>query len=171
MRLLPAGQRKPRCWIDIHKWKKCRDEWHRFLTICLEEDNDSDQLSDPFSALKNAECIAEAIAYKLALKHIQQPTDIRRPFCFHGHRLLFRELNLLHAARKTVNDALRNPLAFSKCQHYEIQWRKVITQLPQFLRRSGFPGPSNLPGAASSYGDPLIEWAEHGNGSPSRCHP
>jgi hypothetical protein len=74
-------------------------------------------------------------------------------------------LNLLRAARKTVDDALRNPLAFSKCLHYEIRRRTAISQLPQCLRRSGFPCPPNLSGAANSYLTPaaastLLEWAE-----------
>jgi hypothetical protein len=112
--------------------------------ICLEEDHDSDQPSDPFSAHKNAECIVEAIAYKLAPKRIQQSTDIRRPFCFHGHRLLFRELNLLRAARKTVDDALRNPLAFSKCPHYEIRWKTAITHSPNACGGTVFPAHSTF---------------------------
>jgi hypothetical protein len=45
-----ASMCKPRCRIDLKKWNKCRDEWHRLLTICLEGDTPYDHTVDPFLA-------------------------------------------------------------------------------------------------------------------------
>ncbi len=91
-----AGSRAPRCRIDLKKWNRRCEEWKRLLTLSLDqEDERGGEPSDPFQALANGECIAEALAYKLAPKRIPRAEEVRRSFCFPGHRLLFRELNLL----------------------------------------------------------------------------
>jgi hypothetical protein len=162
-----AVQRGPRCKVDLKKWNKCRDEWSRLLTLSLdEEDRESDELSpDPFQALKNAELIAEAIAYQLAPKRVPRAGEVRRSFCFQGHRLLFRELNLLRAARALVAKALQNSADFASCPHRETLWTNTVSQLPQKIRRSGFPCPPNLDNTAGFYirqeaRNTLQDWVE-----------
>ncbi len=155
-----------RCSIDLKKWNKCRDEWHRLLIICLEGDTLDDHTVDSFLALKHGECIAEDIAYKLAPKRIPKPNDIRCPFCFSGHRLLFRELDSLRAARALVIRILQNPSAYSENLTHAAYWKAVITQLPQKLKRSGLSRPPDLPDPPKFYltreaSAILLDWAEH----------
>ncbi len=123
---------------------------------------------DPFLALKHGECIAEDIAYKLAPKRIPKPDDIRRSFCFSGHRLLFRELNSLRAARDLVNHVLQNPSACSENLIHAAFRKAVITKLPQKLKRSlsGLSCPPDLPDPPKLYltraaSAILLDWAEH----------
>jgi len=93
----------------------------------LEGDTLDDHAVDPFLALKYGECIAEDIAYKLALKRIPKPDDVRRSFCFSGHLLLLRELDSLRAARALVNRVLQNPSACSGNLTHAAYWKTVIT--------------------------------------------
>ncbi len=59
------------------------------------------QSPDPFQALK-----ADAIAQSLAPRQIQRAGEVRLSFCFEGHGLLFRELDLLRAAWAFVDKVL-----------------------------------------------------------------
>ena len=162
-----AVQRGPRCKVDLKKWNKCRDEWYRLLILSLDqEDGEGDeQPPDPFQALKNGELIAEAIAYKLAPKRVPRAGEVRRSFCFQGNRVLFRELNLLRAARALVAKVLQKSTDFASCPHREILWTTVVSQLPQKIRRSGYPCPPNLDGTAGFYlsqaaRNTLQDWVE-----------
>jgi len=157
---------KPRCRIDLQKWNRCRDEWYRLFTKCLEDNAHEDHVVDPFLALKHGECIAEDIAHKLAPKRIPKPDDIRRSFCFSGHRLIFRELDSLRAARALVSRVLQNPSACSVNPTHATYWKAVITQLPQKLKRSGMSRPPDLPDPPQMYltcaaSETLLEWAKH----------
>jgi hypothetical protein len=144
---------KPRCRIDLKKWNKCREEWHRLLTICLDGDTLDDHTVDPFLALKHVDCIAEDIAYKLRLapKRIPKPDDILRSFCFSGHRLLFRELDSLRAARALFTRVLQNPSVCAENLTRAAYWKAVITQRPQKLKRSGLSRPPDLPDPPKFY--------------------
>jgi hypothetical protein len=91
-------------------------------------ERESEELSpDPFQALKNAELIAEAIAHQLAPKRVPRAGKVRRSFCFQGHRLLFRKLNLLRAARALVAKALQNSADFASCLHRETLWTNTVS--------------------------------------------
>ena len=141
-----AGSRVPRCKIDLKQWNRRREEWARLLSLSLDqEDENTEGISlDPFQALANGELVAEAIAQKLAPKRIPHDGEVRRSFCFAGHRLLFRELNLLRTARVLGGKVLRRAEDFCKCPHRETRWTINVLRLNQGIRRSGYPCPPEL---------------------------
>ncbi len=86
---------------------------------------------DPFQALANGELVAEAIAQKLAPKRIPHDGEVCQSFCFPGHCLLFRELNLLLIARILGGEVLRRAEDFCKCLHRETLWTVNVLWLNQ----------------------------------------
>jgi endonuclease/exonuclease/phosphatase family metal-dependent hydrolase len=104
-----AALRVPRCKVDLKKWKTKQDEWVHLLKQSLDHTDTDDEghPRDPFQALKHGEAVAEAIAIKLAPRRIPKAGEVRRSFCFSGHRLLLRELNWLREARVFVRGALQ----------------------------------------------------------------
>ena len=141
-----AGPRVPRCRIDLKKWKMLREEWGRLLSLSLDQADESTEgaTPDPFRALANGELVAEAIAYNLAPKRIPRAGEVRRSFCFPGHRLLFRELDLLRTARVLVGKVLRRADDFCTCPQREIRWSVSVLRLNHGIRRSGYPCPPDL---------------------------
>ena len=155
-----TGSRAPRCRVDLKKWKTRRDEWMQLLKQSLEqEDTSREGPRDPFQALKHAEVVAEEIARKLAPKRIPKAGELRRSFCFAGHRLLLRELNWLRETRVLVESALSGSAEFWSCPQRAVKWTVLASQLPQWIQRSGFPrspeGPRPpFPLARESHGGP-----------------
>ncbi len=84
---------------------------------------------DPFQALANGELIAEAIALNLAPKRTPRAGEVRRSFCFGGHRLLFCELDLLRAARTLVEKVFQRAEDLCRCQQREIRWFTTVLRL------------------------------------------
>ena len=80
------------------------------------DSNEEGLLRDPFQALKHGEAVAEAIAIKLALRRIPKAGEVRRSFCFSGHRLLLRELNWLREARVFVGGVLQGSPEVWRCR-------------------------------------------------------
>ena len=145
-RPVTAEARVPRCKVDLKKWKTRRDEWMQLLKQSLDQDDITGEGSrDPFQALKHGEAVAEAIAIKLAPKRVPKAGELRRSFCFAGHRLLLRELNWLREARVLVESALRGSEEFWRCPHRAVRWTVLVSQLPRRIQRSGFPRPPDLP--------------------------
>jgi hypothetical protein len=141
-RPVTAGSRVPRCKVDLKKCNTLRDEWVQLLKQSLDQDDTTGESSrDPFQALKHGEAVAEAIARKLAQKRIPKAGETRRSFCFHGHRLLLRELNWLREARVLVESALRGSEEFWRCPHRAVKWTVLVSQLPRRIQRSGPPPP------------------------------
>ena len=141
-----TGSRAPRCRVDLKKWKTRRDEWMQLLKQSLEqEDTSREGPRDPFQALKHAEVVAEEIARKLAPKRIPKAGELRRSFCFAGHRLLLRELNWLRETRVLVESALSGSAEFWSCPQRAVKWKVLASQLPRRIKRSGFPRPPDLP--------------------------
>ena len=116
-----AGSRVPRCRIDLKQWNRRREEWARLLSLSLDQEDErsAEKSHDPFQALANGELVAEAIAQKLAPRRVPCDGEVRRSFCFPGHRLLFRELNLLRIARVLAGKVLRRAEVLCKCPHSE----------------------------------------------------
>ena len=140
-----ASPRVPRCRIDLKQWNRKREEWARLLTVSLAQEDDAaeEQPPDPYQALANGELIAEAIAYDLAPKRIPRTGEIRS-FCFPGHRLLFRDLNLLRADRVLVDKVFRRADDFCQSPHREVRWSVNVLRLNHGVRRSGYPCPLYL---------------------------
>jgi hypothetical protein len=109
--------------------------------------------------------MADAIAQSLAQKRIRRVGEVRRSFCFAGHSLLFRELDLLRAARMQVDKVLQQAEEVLWCSHRATQWNLIMSKIPSKIRRSGYLCPAQLSGPARSYFAPaahgvLREWYE-----------
>ena len=146
-RPVTAGLRVPRCKVDLKKWKTRREEWVRPLKQSLDPDDKhvGGPPRDPFQALKHGEAVAEALARKLAPRRIPKAGEVRRSFCFSGHRLLLRELNWLREARVFVGGALQGSQEVWRCPHRAVRWTVLVSQLSRRIQRSGFPRPPDLP--------------------------
>ena len=146
-RPVTAALRVPRCKVDLKKWKTRRDEWVQLLKQSLDqEDTSVGGLSrDPFQALKHGEAVAEALAVKLAPRRIPKVGEVRRSFCFSGHRLLLRELHWLRVARVFVGGVLQESQEIWRCPHRSVRWTFAVSHLSRRIKRSGFPRPPDLP--------------------------
>jgi hypothetical protein len=163
-----AALRVPRCKVDLKKWKTRKEEWVHLLKQSLDhvESNEEGLLRDPFQALKHGEAVAEAIAIKLAPRRIPKAGEVRRSFCFSGHRLLLRELNWLREARVFVGGVLQGSPEVWRCPHRAARWSVVVSQLSRRLQRSGFPRPPDLPSHLPSsltreLREALTDWLTH----------
>ena len=100
--------------------------------------------ADPYQALKYAETVANQIAQYLAPRPIQRPGDVCRAFGFAGHRRLFRELNLLSAARRFIKKVLVRSPDVLESRHRAAFWYHSITKLNHLIAKSGHPCPQQL---------------------------
>ena len=118
-----ADLRVPRCRVDLKKWKTQRGEWVRLLKQSLDQDGSGvgEPPQDPFQALKHGEAVAETLARKLAPRRIPKAGEVRRSFCFPGHRLLLRELNWLREARVFVGNVLQGSAEIWCCRHRAVR--------------------------------------------------
>ncbi len=164
-----AGSRVPCCKVDLKKWKPRRDEWVQLLKQSLDQDDTTGEESrDPFQALKHGEAVAEAIAIKLAPKRVPKAGEMRRSFCFAGHRLLLRELNYLREARVFLESALRGSEEFWRCPNRAVKWTVLVSQLPRRIQQSGYPCPPDLPphlpvNLTGNLREELLCWLIHAN--------
>lgn len=163
-----ADSRVPRCKVDLKKWKARRDEWEQLLKQSLDQDvpKAEDSPSDPFQALKHGEAVAEALAIKLAPKRIPKAGEVRRSFCFSGHRLLLRELNWLREARVFVGGVLQGSEDVWHCPHRAVKWTVLVSNLSRRIQRSGFPRPPDPPShiptnLTEELRKELANWLEH----------
>ena len=102
------------------------------------------QETDPFQALKYAEMVATQIAQSLAPRRTRRPGEVRRSFGFAGHRRIFREVNLLCAARQFVKKILvRSPEVLDNC-HRAMLWSFRMSKLNNLIAKSGHPCPPQL---------------------------
>ena len=107
---------------------------------------------DPFQALKHGEAVAETLARKLAPRRIPKAGEVRRSFCFPGHRLLLRELNWLREARVFVGNVLQRSAEIWHCPHRAVRWTVTVSPLSWRIQRSGYPCPPDLPNDISHRG-------------------
>jgi ribonuclease HI len=106
---------------------------------------------DPFQALQYAEMIAGQIAQSLAPRRQRKQGEFCRSFAFSGHRAIFREINLLNAARTLVKKIqLRSP-DIVHCAHRDMLWNLKIRRLYVSIARSGHYRPSQLNYSTSWY--------------------
>ena len=167
-RPVTAALRVPRCKVDLKKWKTRRDEWVQLLKQSLDQEDTSDGgLSrDPFQALKHGEAVAEALAVKLAPRRVPKVGEVRRSFCFSGHRLLLRELHWLREARVFVGGVLQESPEVWHSPHRSVRWTLAVSHLSRRIRRSGFPRPPDLPthmptSLTRDLRDELTAWLTH----------
>jgi len=127
-----------RCRVNLRKWNEQREEWCRLLrqSLIAEEQASIVNPPDPFQALKAGELLADSIAYALAPRRSLAKGETRRSFAFSGHRVLFRELNLLQAARQLVHASLSQPVGASLCPVRMSQWSLLIPSLNSRLCKS-----------------------------------
>ena len=85
--------------IDLRKLLANLSEWQRYSEESLIAMEDEHQRlpnpPDPYEALKQGELILVSTAQAIAPKRIRRPGETRQSFCFEGHRVLNREINLL----------------------------------------------------------------------------
>jgi len=167
-RPVTAGLRVPRCKVDLKKWKTRREEWVLLQKQSLDPDDSHVEgpPRDPFQALKHGEAVAEALARKLAPRRIPKAGEVRRSFCFSGHRLLLRELNWLREARVFVGGALQGSQEVWRCPHRAVRWTVLVSQLSRRIQRSGFPRPPDLPShmptnLTGELREELMDWLTH----------
>ena len=106
---------------------------------------------DPFQALRYAELMAAQIAHTLAPRRIRKVGEVRRSFAFSGHRIIFRELNHLHAARAMVKNVIsRNPNLLCN-PHRNLIWAAKVGRLHYYITRSKHYCPPLLHGDPQWY--------------------
>ena len=152
-RVIPS---RPRCQVDLKKWKQYLPLWQRLLSSGLQhmEEEQTASPPDPFEALKQGELLADSLARALARKYIPKPGDVRRAYSFAGNRLLFRELNYLGKARAIVRKILRRDAELLTCLHWFTRWTVVMARLHHLVCRSGHPVPTPLARASHVYFQP-----------------
>ena len=137
-----------RCRVYL---KKMRDptklsEWRRLLVLDIslsQPEDESVEPPDPFVALKHAETIADNIAFSLVPRRVLRPgavrlfrSNLRQCFGFGGHRVIFREFNLLRAARQLVKMVLLRSAEITQCPQRLTRWHFSFSKLPNHLRKS-----------------------------------
>ena len=151
-RPLRQAQPLPRCLADPKVLAKRLDEWNQLVCEGLAVlRNQANQL-DPFQALHQAESVADMAARALAPRRLRRLGETRRrPFEFDGHKVLFRELNLLHLARALVHSAIHDPGGLGCNPHRTAVWNSVVGQLNTKLRHSKYCLPPRLCGPVSRF--------------------
>jgi hypothetical protein len=144
---------RPRCQVDLKKWKQHLPLWQRLLCSGLLHMEEEQKAShpDPFENLKQGGLLADSLARALAPRYIPKPGDVRRAYSFAGNRLLFRELNYLGQARAPVRKILRGDAELSTCPHRFTRWTVVTARLHLLVCRSGHPVPTSLARASHIY--------------------
>ena len=128
-------------------------------------EDESEEPPDPLMALKHAENAADDIAYSLAPLRERRSGEVRRCYGFGGHRVLFRELNRLRAARQLVKLVLLSSADIMQCPNRLVRWHLSISKLPNYLRKSKLccPAALNRPAATyftSKHSDELKVWLD-----------
>ena len=106
---------------------------------------------DPFQALKHAEQIADRIAQHLAPRRMRQPGEVCKSFCFGGHRVIFREINLIRTARALVKKVLTRDPEVVECPHRLLRWQVAVFRLNTKLMKSKHICPPPLHRSAAWY--------------------
>ena len=112
---------------------------------------EQDQPLDPFQALKYAEMVADRIAQSLAPRRVRRPGELCRSYCFGGHRVIFREMNLIRAAREFVHKILKHSADIWECPHRDVLWTCTISRLNERIARSHHYCPPPLRGSPGFY--------------------
>ena len=99
---------------------------------------------DPFQALRYAELMAAQIAHSLAPRRQRKKGEHCRSFLFSGHRKLFREINLLNAARTMVKKFISHSPDILHCPHRDMLWYVTVGRLRIKISRSGHYCPPHL---------------------------
>ena len=140
----------PRCRVNMKMLRKpeVMAEWQRLLHLSLTvgspvhpslspmESAGQDQPLDPFQELKYAEMVADRIAQSLAPCRMRRPGEPCRPYCFGGHRTIFREMNTIRAAREFVHKILNHSVDVLECPHREVLWTCIISRLNSRIAKS-----------------------------------
>ena len=95
-----------------------------------------------------------------------RPGEVRQCFGFGGHRVIFRELNLLRVARQLVKMVLLRSADIMQCPQRLTRWHFSISKLPNQLRKSKVYCPPPLTRPAAMYftqqcSDELKAWLDH----------
>ena len=85
---------------------------------------------DPFMGLKHAENAADDIAYSLASRRERRSGDVQRCYGFGGHRVIFRELNRLRAARQLIKLVVLSSANIMQGPKRLVRWHLSISKLP-----------------------------------------
>ena len=108
------------------------------------KDAEKQTTQDPFQALRYAEMMAAQIAHSLAPRRQRKRGEVCRSFAFSGHRTIFREINLLNAARALVKKIILRSPDILHCAHRDMLWYLKIGRLHGSIARSGHYRPSTL---------------------------
>jgi hypothetical protein len=155
----------PRCRVNIKMLREPEilAEWQRLLHLSLTTESpvdppscprasvEQDQPLDPFQALKYAEMVADRIAQSLAPCRVRRPGELRRSYCFGGHRVIFREMNLIRAAREFVHKILKHSADILECPYRDMLWNCTISRLNGRIARSHHFCPLPLQGLPGFY--------------------
>ena len=155
----------PRCRVNIKMLREPEilAEWQRLLHLSLTTESpvdpssslkafgEHDQPLDPFQALKHAETVADRIAQSLAPCRVRRPGELCQSYRFGGHRVIFREMNVIRAARAFVHKILKHSTDILKCPHRDVLWTSTMSRLNERIARSQHFCPLPLRGSPGFY--------------------
>jgi hypothetical protein len=82
---------------------------------------------------------------------MRRPGELCRSYRFGGHRVIFREMNLIRAAREFVHKIMKQSADILDSPHRDVMWTCTISRLKERIARSHHFCPLPLRGSPGFY--------------------